>query len=83
VADTVRAKRRVRRPGADGAVWYWETERRVVKGRSGGPLLNRRGYLIGVAGGTDADRGYYSHTEEIHSSLKNNGPKWLYDAPDK
>jgi S1-C subfamily serine protease len=84
VADVVRAKRRVRRPGAEGAASYWETERPVVKGRSGGPLLDRRGYLIGVAGGTNADRGYYSHPEEIHAFLRRNGLKWLYeDAQDK
>ena len=84
VADVVRAKRRVRRPGAEGVAAYWETEGRVAKGRSGGPLLDRRGYLIGVAGGTNADRGYYSHPEEIHAFLRRNGLKWLYDdAPDK
>ena len=84
VADVVRVKRRVRRPGAEGAAAYWETERPVVRGRSGGPLVDRRGYLIGVAGGTNADRGYYSHPEEIHAFLRRNGLKWLYeDAQDK
>ena len=84
LADVVKAKRRVRRPGAEGLVTYWETEGGVVKGRSGGPLIDRRGYLVGVAGGSNGERGYYSHPEEVHAFLRRNGLRWLYeDPPDK
>src|SRR5262249_30656477 len=43
-------KKPVRKPdGATGVLW--EVTRKNAPGRSGGPLLDRRGYLLGVASG--------------------------------
>jgi S1-C subfamily serine protease len=77
--EDVKARRRVRKPGADAAVICWETARTPAKGRSGGPLLDRRGYLIGVDSGAGDGKGYYTHVEEVHTFLKRNGLAWLYE----
>lgn len=51
------------------AAWMWEVEKPQKKGRSGGPLLDRNGYLIGIARGkreTETETaGYYAHSREI------------------
>jgi S1-C subfamily serine protease len=77
--EDVRGKRRVHRPGADSRVLCWETAKAPAKGRSGGPLLDRRGYLIGVDSGAGDGKGYYAHVEEVHAFLKRNGLEWLYE----
>jgi S1-C subfamily serine protease len=78
-SETVRGRRKVRKPSVDGSAWYWETGQAPAKGRSGGPLLDPRGYLIGVCSGASEGKGYYSHPEEIHRFLKANGLRWLYE----
>jgi S1-C subfamily serine protease len=77
VLETVKAKRNVRKPGAETTVPCWETAAAPVKGRSGGPLLDSRGYLIGVDSGAGDGKGYYTHIEAIHTFLKANGLKGL------
>ena len=82
--ETIRGKRKVRRPGVDSAVECWETDRAPAKGRSGGPLLDRNGNLIGVASGIGDAKGYYIHAEEVHAFLKRNALEWLFeDKADK
>ncbi len=75
--EDVKGRRKVRKPGVEGTVLCWETARAPLKGRSGGPLLDRRGYLIGVDSGAGDGKGYYTHIEEVHAFLKRNGLKWL------
>jgi hypothetical protein len=77
--EDVKGKRRVRRPGAARGVLCWETARAPAMGRSGGPLLDVRGYLIGVDSGAGDGKGYYTHAEEIHTFLRRNGLEWLYE----
>jgi S1-C subfamily serine protease len=82
--ETITDRRKVRRPGAEAAVVCWEAERAPAKGRSGGPLIDRKGRLIGVASGIGDAKGYYAHTEEVHAFLKKNALEWLYeDKSDK
>jgi S1-C subfamily serine protease len=81
--ETVRGKRRVRKPGAEETACYWQAEGEPARGRSGGPLLDRRGYLIGVASGAGDGKGYYGHAEELHAFLRRNGLKWLYEETEK
>jgi trypsin len=69
----------VRKPGANTSVLCWETAKTPAKGRSGGPLVDRRGYLIGVDSGAGDGKGYYIHIEEVHAFLKRNGLSWLYE----
>jgi S1-C subfamily serine protease len=75
--EDVKGPRRVHRPGADGRVLCWETAQAPAKGRSGGPLLDRRGSVIGLDSGAGDGKGYYVHVEEIHAFLKKNGLEWL------
>jgi S1-C subfamily serine protease len=62
--------------------FFWETTVPPVSGRSGGPLIDRQGRLIGICaakGGDLAQKGYYSHLDEIHATLKRNGQEWLIE----
>jgi serine protease Do len=67
--ETVKGSKKVRRPGAD-AVVSWEIGAAPAAGRSGGPLLDKRGYVLGVASGANDGLGYYVHTTEIARFLK-------------
>jgi hypothetical protein len=69
--------RLARREGQTDPVLYWETKERPARGRSGGPLLDARGRLIGVCCGSNGDAGYYCHIEEIARFLKQQGLQWL------
>lgn len=79
VLEDVQAKRRVRRRDAPNIALYWETDRAPEEGRSGGPLLDRGGYLIGIDSGANEGKGYYIHAEEIHAFLRRHGLKWLFE----
>jgi S1-C subfamily serine protease len=77
--EELRAKVQVRRPGESAAVGCWEAVRPPANGRSGGPLVDRRGRLIGLASGHDGKSGYYVHADEIHAFLKANALRWLVE----
>jgi S1-C subfamily serine protease len=79
VVVEVRGPRKVRKPGEREAARYWETAAPPAGGRSGGPLLDRAGRVIGVASGAGDGRGYYAHAEEVHRFLRQNGLKWLFE----
>jgi S1-C subfamily serine protease len=78
-AETLRARKLIRREGDNERSWCWEVENKQDAGRSGGPLLDSAGRLIGVASGHDADHGYYVHVEEVYPFLKRNGFRSLYE----
>jgi S1-C subfamily serine protease len=71
--DKVLASKRVRRETAAGSALFWEVDRKHSGGRSGGPLIDARGHLLGVLSGTSKGRSYFCHTEEIRSFLKEVG----------
>jgi S1-C subfamily serine protease len=69
---------------ADGSeATYWEADRPQAVGRSGGPLVDTRGYVLGICSGTQHQKGYYTDIYEIHQALKNNGYAFLLEAPAK
>lgn len=68
--ESVQSARRVRKPGTDEAVLMWELVREPAGGRSGGPLLDRQGRLIGMASGRSGGKGYCIHLDEIRRFLK-------------
>jgi S1-C subfamily serine protease len=80
VADTVQDIPLIRKPGEPAAVKCWETAKAQGKGRSGGPLLDRQGRVLGVASGTSGGRGYYTHLRELHEFLKDNALEFLAEA---
>jgi S1-C subfamily serine protease len=67
----------LRRPGQKTSTWTWQTKRKQERGRSGGPLLDSAGRVIGLASGHDGTSGYYAHAEAIHRFLKRNGLGFL------
>jgi S1-C subfamily serine protease len=73
VVDEVVGKKRVRRPGIDRAASFWEVNRKHLEGGSGGPMIDRQGYLLGVCSGTNQEKTYYCHAEEIRAFLKESG----------
>jgi S1-C subfamily serine protease len=81
--EDVKDRRRVRKPGAARAVLCWEAARAPAKGRSGGPLIDRHGYLIGVDSGAGDGKGYYTHADEVQTFLKQNGLEWLGEEKPK
>jgi S1-C subfamily serine protease len=79
VPDTIRAKEFVRREGK-GPAFFWRTEVATELGRSGGPLLDARGRVIGIAVAVRGGAGYYAHHDEILAALKRGGYGWLIPA---
>jgi S1-C subfamily serine protease len=81
--ERVRRQAQVRRPGEKVSTRCWETQRKQARGRSGGPLLDRAGRVIGLASGHDREAGYYVHVEEVHRFLKKNGLGFLSEETGK
>lgn len=76
-AEAVRAKRPVSR-GDKGLAFFWELAAPPVPGRSGGPLLDDRGRVIGICSAGQGGRGYYTHLDEVLVGLKRKGYDWLW-----
>jgi len=76
--DRVTRKRLVRKPDGTAAL-YWEADVPQPQGRSGGGMIDARGYLIGIASGTERKKGYYAYIDEIHQALTRAGLAWLVD----
>jgi Trypsin-like peptidase domain len=76
LTDVVPSKKRVDKPNG-ARVLCWETQGIPVQGRSGGPLIDKRGYVMGICSGTENQRGYYTYILEIHKALSGAGFGWL------
>jgi S1-C subfamily serine protease len=79
-ADKLEAKEFIARDGKQLAI-FWKTETAPEQGRSGGPLLDRRGRVIGLAVAASGKKGYYAHHDEILAALKRNRCDWLIPRP--
>ncbi len=64
-----------RRDGSN--VFAWECRDRPEPGRSGGPLVDNEGRLIGICRGAQDGKGYYCHLDEIRALLKKHNYAWL------
>jgi S1-C subfamily serine protease len=69
---------KVVRKGKDGLAKVWQTKGKTVGGRSGGPLLDAKGRLLGLCSGTQGDESYYAHADEIRLALDKHGLQWIY-----
>lgn len=78
--DQLRAKKYIRRPDHEGA-FFWETDHPPDLGRSGGPLLDERGRVIGLCTARMGNNGYYTHLDEIQAALTRGGYGWLVPPP--
>lgn len=57
----------------------WESEKAPSEGRSGGPMIDANGNLVGICNGTSDGKGYYLQFEEIRLALKRVGLEQLTD----
>jgi len=78
--DEVVGARQARREVGGPAALFWEVDRKEAEGRSGGALVDRRGYLLGICSGTNREKSYFCHTDEVRTFLKGNGFAWLLEA---
>ncbi len=77
VVVEVQGKKLVARKGQPGAAFFWQVNHRPLKGRSGGPLIDKKGQVLGVCSFAGDNAGYYCHIEEIHRFLKSQDMEWL------
>jgi len=75
--ENVARKKWARRDDGNELVSFWEVDHKHARGRSGGPLVDQRGYLVGVCSGSNKEKSYFTHVVEIHGFLKRNGFRWL------
>ena len=62
----------------DEMAFFWQADKDQARGRSGGPLLDAEGRVIGICAATALGKGYYVHASEIHAALKTEGYDWLW-----
>lgn len=83
VATTVIGKY-LRKVQSESAI-FWETESPHDSGRSGGPLFDKQGRVIGICSANainaaKVEHGFFTHIDEIQFWMKKNGHAGLYDA---
>jgi hypothetical protein len=77
--ESILAKRFTRDEKSDlPGAFAWEASRAQQSGRSGGALVLADGTLIGICRARSADRGYYTHLDEIQAVLKEKGYAFLW-----
>lgn len=74
-------KKLIRKSKSDSESLVFEVNGESIRGRSGGPLVDRLGRVLGIASGTSESKGYFSHAEEIYRFLKQNGLQWIVQGP--
>lgn len=77
----VTGTKRVRHPATGALSLVWELSVEPKQGVSGGPVVDRRGLVVGICSGTNSGKGYCCHLQEIHDFLKQNGFRWLSERP--
>lgn len=63
------AKKHIDVPGV-GKSWAWELAEAQATGKSGGPLADSQGRLIGIASKSSNDKGYCTHLDEIRTLIE-------------
>ena len=77
--EEILGKPLVRRTNEFGA-FYWQSSVPSIPGRSGGPLFDSKGRLIGICTATQGGFGYFTHLDEIHAWLKKDGYAWIWES---
>lgn len=76
VIDRVKEHKLIKKDNGSEA-FHWEAEKPQAVGRSGGPLLDSEGRVIGICSGTRGNKGYYVSGYEIRAALSRNGWEFL------
>jgi len=58
--------------------FFWRTATPPERGRSGGPLLDSAGRVIGLCAANQDGKGYFTHLDEILAGLKKAKYEWLW-----
>ena len=66
------------RPESSKAAFFWESKETSGHGRSGGPLLDKSGNVIGICAANMDGMGYFAYCDEIHAWLKSSGNEWIW-----
>jgi S1-C subfamily serine protease len=74
----VNGRKLVGPPGQERS-FHWEVEPEPARGRSGGPLADVEGRLLGICSGNSGGKGYYSTAAEIRAALDKNGYGWVIE----
>jgi hypothetical protein len=77
LVEEVTGKKQGRRKSESKAAEFWEVDRKSPEGRSGGPLVDERGCLLGVCSGTNKEKSYFCHLDEVRGFLQKSGFDWL------
>ncbi len=77
ILEKVKDAKPIRRTEKVQPALFWEAASEQTPGRSGGPLIDRQGRVIGIASGVNRGKGYYSHASEIHRWLKSSAFDFL------
>ncbi|MGF1579491.1 MAG: serine protease [Gemmataceae bacterium] len=75
----VKGKKFVKKQGQVGGGYFWQSKQVPLKGRSGGPLIDRKGFLRGICSISGGGSGYYAHVDEIHRLIRDNDLTWLVE----
>jgi hypothetical protein len=81
--DEVVAAKKARREPAQEPILFWEVATKQDAGQSGGPLIDRDGFVIGICSGNNKDSSYFCHLEEIQAFLKAHDLEQLFAAKPK
>jgi S1-C subfamily serine protease len=61
----VLGKKRISRSAGGEAAYFWQIEKEHPEGRSGGPLVDGQGHLLGILSGTSHGKSYFVYLDEI------------------
>jgi hypothetical protein len=68
--ETVLEVVELQKPGAAKPAKFWKVKDLPQQGRSGGPLFDANGRLLGICSGGDNAATYFTHVEEIEAFLR-------------